>query len=61
MTKEHKLHLTDDERQALIDTLESYLSDMRYEIADTDNFDFRQELKSKEALLEKVVSQLKAA
>jgi hypothetical protein len=61
MEKEHKLILTDSERGALVEVLQSYLSDLSYEIADTDSHDFREGLKSKRALLEKVVAQLQAS
>ena len=61
MEKEHKLVLTDAEREALVNALQSYLSDLRYEIADTDSHDFREGLKAKRVLLEKVVTQLQSA
>jgi hypothetical protein len=60
-TKQHNLHLTDDEREALIDTLQSVLKDLSYEIADTDSFDFREGIKAKRDLITKVVSQLEAS
>lgn len=48
------LELDDQEIQILDDTLKSYLSDLSYEIADTDLKDFRDKLKSKRAVLEKI-------
>ncbi|BCX88470.1 hypothetical protein MIN45_P0839 [Methylomarinovum tepidoasis] len=54
-----QLDLSDKETKHLIETLESYLSDLRYEIADTDSADFRERLKEKKAALEKVLAQLK--
>lgn len=54
-----QLDLSDSEKQLLIETLESYLSDLRYEIADTDLQEFREKLKQKKAALEKVVAALK--
>ncbi len=52
------VNLNEEELIVLRDVLESYLSDLRMEIADTDNYDFRQELKHKEdrlkAILEKI-------
>ena len=55
------LKLTLDERDLLIETLESYISNLRYEIADTDSMDFRERLKTKEAMLKTVVNSLKQA
>ena len=40
------------ERSILMQTLESYLSDMSFEIADTDRMEFREELKAKRQSLE---------
>lgn len=54
-----QLELNDSEKQTLIEVLESYLSDLRYEIADTDSMDYREQLKSKKAVLEKTVAALK--
>jgi hypothetical protein len=48
------LDLDDKERQILCETLRSYLSDLRYEIADTDSLDFRERLKDRKAVLEKI-------
>ncbi|HKJ22612.1 MAG TPA: hypothetical protein VKA13_05955 [Gammaproteobacteria bacterium] len=50
-----QLELTDDEQGILKTALESYISDLRMEIADTDNMDFRNKLKEKEQVLNKVV------
>ncbi len=52
------LDLSREEREVLKHTLESYLSDLRYEIADTDKMDFRQRLKEKKAVLEKILAAL---
>jgi hypothetical protein len=48
------LDLDDKERQILCETLRSYLSDLSYEIADTDSQDFRERLKDRQAVLEKI-------
>ncbi|BCX81279.1 hypothetical protein MIT9_P0857 [Methylomarinovum caldicuralii] len=56
-----QLDLSEKERNHLIEALESYLSDLRYEIADTDSADFRERLKEKKAALEKALTQLKTA
>jgi hypothetical protein len=54
------LKLTDEEARTLRDVLTEYLSDLRMEIADTESFDLRQELKRTEALLKRLLSQLEA-
>jgi len=53
------LNLNIEERETLIGVLEGDLSDLRYEIADTDNFDFRAGLKKKEAILTKLLDTLR--
>jgi hypothetical protein len=55
-----QLDLTEAEKALLIEALESYLSDLRYEIADTDSQDFRERLKAKKAALEKTLAALKS-
>lgn len=54
-----QLDLTNEEADALTTVLESYLSNLRYEIADTDSWDYRQRLKATEAVLEKIQNDLK--
>ena len=49
------LDLDNQEKQALSAALKSYLSDMSYEIADTDKKEFRDDLKAKRDLLQKVL------
>ncbi len=56
-----QLELSDSEKSHLIEALESYLSDLRYEIADTDSLDFREKLKEKKAALEKALAALKTS
>jgi hypothetical protein len=53
--------LTQEEAAALRGALTSYVSDLRMEIADTDSWQFRQNLKHEEVLLRKLVEQLDAA
>lgn len=55
----HDIHLDNDQRDALIEALDTYLSDLRYEIGNTDAKDFRDELKRKKRLLEKTQLALK--
>ncbi len=54
------LDLTSEEQEILGNTLESYLSDLRYEIANTDSHDFREQLKAKQAVLEKILAALQS-
>jgi hypothetical protein len=53
-----QLDLKPDEQKVLKETLESYLSDLRMEIADTDNKDYREQLKHRKDILNKVVAAL---
>ncbi len=52
------LDLTDKERDILRAALESYLSDLRYEIGNTDSLDYRNNLKVNKAVLRKVADAL---
>jgi len=52
------LELNQDEQEVLSATLESYLSDLRLEIADTENHDFREQLKHREEVLKKILATL---
>jgi len=54
-----EIRLTEDEARGLAQVLESYLSDLRMEIADTDSQDFRDSLKARKALLEDVLERLR--
>ena len=53
------LNLTDDEREFLISLLENDLSDLRMEIADTDNMKFKQMLRENKAHLSSIIEKLK--
>jgi hypothetical protein len=55
------IDLTGDEIDVLRHVLESYLSDLRMEIADTDSFDFREMLKHRKQVINKVLDALPAA
>ena len=50
--------LTDTEASTLGDILRSYLSDLRMEIADTEQIDFRQRLKGEEVIIKKILEML---
>ncbi|MBW3661166.1 MAG: hypothetical protein KY397_05980 [Gemmatimonadetes bacterium] len=56
-----RVDLTDEEREILRTVLESYLSDLRMEIADTDSMDFREMLKRRKEVLHKVLDALGGA
>ncbi len=53
-----QLNLTETEVPMLRRILESYRSDLRMEIADTEEMDFRETLKEEEALLERILETL---
>ena len=48
------LRLEEQEKQILDEVLTSYLSDLSYEIANTDKQDFREQLKARRTVLEKI-------
>lgn len=52
------LDFTTDEIKILANVLESYLSELRMEIADTDSRDFREMLKERKIVLEKTLDAL---
>ena len=53
------LDLDATEQKILADTLQNYLSDLSYEIADTDRLEFREELKAKRDVLNKILHAVK--
>ena len=55
------IELTDDENKTLSALLESAVSDLGYEIADTDNFDYRNGLKAKKETVSAILERLKQA
>lgn len=55
------LELDAEERDILAETLNNYLSDLRYEISDTDRMEFREKLKKKKNVLNKIVKALQQA
>jgi hypothetical protein len=55
-----QITLTQEEAATLREVLSSYVSDLRMEIADTDSMQFREDLKHREALLNKLLQQLDA-
>ncbi len=55
------LSLTREEAEMLREILDSYLSDLRMEIADTENMRFREELKRRESFLQGILEHLTAS
>ena len=55
-----QIELDPTEAEVLRMVLESYLSDLRMEIANTDSMDFREKLKARKMVLRKVVALIKA-
>ena len=53
-----QIELTDEETEIMRGVLESYLSDLRMEIADTDRMDFRDGLKQRKQVIIKVLDAL---
>ena len=53
-----QITLTQEEAATLREVLNSYVSDLRMEIADTDSMQFRENLKREEAVLQKLLQQL---
>jgi hypothetical protein len=53
-----QLPLTDSEVSILRKVLESYLADLRMEIADTEEMEFRERLKKEEEVIHKILGAL---
>jgi len=54
-----RLELSAEESEALMWVLEDYVSDLRMEVSNTDNMTFREALKAKEALLNRLIARMK--
>ncbi|MBI2705959.1 MAG: hypothetical protein HYX32_11825 [Actinobacteria bacterium] len=52
------LHLTDDDAGLLQEVLSGAFRDLRFEIADTDNHEFKHRLKAREAALKAILDQV---
>lgn len=52
------LKLHDSERELLLRILQQYLSDLRMEIADTEQYEFRQGLKEDENVIKDLIARL---
>jgi hypothetical protein len=53
-----QLNLTIEEAQILNEVLTSYLSDLRFEVANTDSGFFREGLKEREVFLKRIIEDL---
>lgn len=53
--------LSEEERQTLLETLNEALPDLREEVYKTESFDYREQLKRREALLKEILGRLSAA
>ncbi|HEX7089409.1 MAG TPA: hypothetical protein VF192_04695 [Longimicrobiales bacterium] len=53
-----RLELDREQAEMLREMLESYLGDLRMEISQTDQMDFREDLKKREALLKELIARL---
>ncbi len=50
-----RLELEDQEQEALVDVLKSFLSELRSEVVHTDSHAYREGLKAQEQLLKKIL------
>ena len=57
----HQLDLSSEQREVLLETLNSALADLRFEIGDTDSYDFREGLKARKTIFEQIVAALESA
>ncbi len=53
-----EMRLEDQEAGMMEELLETYLSDLSFEIGRTDEYDFRQELKRKKHMVQDVISRM---
>ncbi len=53
-----QFNLRPEDRDLLVDILEEYLSDLRGEIGDTGNYDYRQKLKAEEKEIGEILDTL---
>lgn len=51
--------LSDSEKEILAEALDTYLSDLGMEITDTDSMDFREKLKLKRTIIQKILKDLR--
>jgi hypothetical protein len=53
-----RLELSDRDAAVLVEVVENELSDLGYEISNTDSLDFREKLKAKKAALQRTLDRL---
>jgi len=53
------INISEEERELLIELLDSTVSDIKYEIADTDNSQFKEKLRSRKASLSRLLSKIR--
>ena len=59
MMSDVTLTLSDSEKEVLAEVLDSYLSDLGMEITDTDSMDFREKLKTRRTVIQKILKELR--
>jgi len=52
------LRLSNEERQVAAEVLQNYIAELRMEVGATDDFEFKESLKKKEAVLNAVIDKL---
>ncbi len=56
-----EIALNDEERQTLIEILNETLPNLRAEVYRTENYDYREELKQREAIIKQLIARLSPA
>lgn len=56
---ETTIKLSELEKEILSEVLESHISDMTMEITDTDSMDYREQLKARRTVLQKILKEIK--
>jgi hypothetical protein len=56
--KTTQISLSEEEAAVLKDVLESYLGELRMEVSNTEQFDFREALKRKEAVIKGLIGRI---
>jgi hypothetical protein len=56
---EINITLTENEKEVLAEALESYLSELGMEITDTDQMDYREKLKARRTVIQKILKDLR--
>jgi hypothetical protein len=53
------IKLSESDKEVLTEALDSYLSDLGMEITDTDSMDYREKLKTKRTVIQKILKELR--